>query len=114
MGTWASTIKRIKDAGGDAPVEVDVYGGYKGTAGAIGYDVGVLRYQYPRHELAVSPNTTELYAGGTFGQATLKYSHAVTNLFGLAGSRNSYYVDRSAAYDFAAHGRSRRTSAIRR
>ena len=35
LGTWASTIKWIKDAGGDAPVELDLYGGYKGTAGAV-------------------------------------------------------------------------------
>jgi hypothetical protein len=50
LGTWASTIKWIKDAGGDAPVEIDVYGGYKGTAGSFGYDVGVLTYQYPGHD----------------------------------------------------------------
>jgi uncharacterized protein (TIGR02001 family) len=99
LGTWASTIKWIKDAGGDAPVELDLYGGYKGTAGAVGYDVGVLRYQYPSHDLAVSPNTTELYGAATFGVATLKYSHAVTNLFGFSDSKNSYYLDASATFD---------------
>lgn len=99
LGFWASTIKWIKDAGGDAPAELDFYGGYKGTAGAMGYDLGVLRYQYPRHDLAISPNTTEIYGAGTFGPATLKYSHAVTNLFGFADSKNSYYVDLSAAFD---------------
>jgi uncharacterized protein (TIGR02001 family) len=30
VGAWASSIKWIKDAGGDAGVEIDVYGGYKG------------------------------------------------------------------------------------
>jgi uncharacterized protein (TIGR02001 family) len=99
LGTWASTIKWIKDAGGDGPVEIDLYGGYKGTAGAFGYDVGVLRYQYPSHELATSPNTTEIYGAGTFGPATLKYSHAVTNTFGFADSKNSYYLDASATFD---------------
>jgi len=99
VGTWASTIQWIKDAGGDAPVEVDLYGGYKGTMGVFGYDVGVLRYQYPRHRLPVSPNTTEVYGAGTFGPATLKYSHAVTNLFGFSDSKNSYYLDLSAAFD---------------
>lgn len=99
LGTWASTIKWIKDAGGDAPVELDVYGGYKGSAGAVGYDVGLLRYQYPRHDLAISPNTTEVYGAATFGVATLKYSHAVTNLFGFGDSKNSYYVDASATFD---------------
>jgi uncharacterized protein (TIGR02001 family) len=99
LGTWASSIKWIKDAGGDASVELDIYGGYKGTAGPVGYDVGVLRYQYPSHSLVVSPNTTEIYAAGTYGPATLKYSHAVTNLFGFTDSKNSYYLDASANFD---------------
>ena len=99
FGVWGSTIKWIKDGGGGASAEIDLYGGYKGTAGAIGYDVGLLTYQYPSHDLAVSPNTTELYAAGTFGPATLKYSHSVTNLFGFADSKNSYYLDLSAGFD---------------
>lgn len=99
LGTWASTIKWIKDAGGDAPVELDLYGGYKGSAGAVGYDLGVLRYQYPGHDLPISPNTTELYAAATFGPATLKYSHSVTNLFGFADSKGSGYLDLSAGFD---------------
>jgi uncharacterized protein (TIGR02001 family) len=99
LGTWASTIKWIKDAGGDAPVELDIYGGYKGTVGDFGYDVGVLTYQYPGHDLGTSPVTTEIYGAGTFGPATLKYSHAVTNLFGFTDSKNSYYLDASATFD---------------
>jgi uncharacterized protein (TIGR02001 family) len=99
LGTWASTIKWIKDAGGGASVEWDIYGGYKGTVGDFGYDVGVLRYQYPSHDLSVSPNTTEIYGAGTFGPATLKYSHAVTNLFGFADSKGSNYLDLSATFD---------------
>lgn len=99
VGTWASTIKWIKDAGGDAPVELDLYGGYKFGVGGFGADVGVLRYQYPGHDLAVSPNTTEIYGAGTFGPVTLKYSHAVTNLFGFADSKNSYYLDATASFD---------------
>jgi uncharacterized protein (TIGR02001 family) len=99
VGTWASTIKWIKDAGGDADVEVDIYGGYKTSVGAVGLDVGVLRYLYPGSELAVNPDTTEVYAAGTWGPATLKYSHAVTNLFGFADSKNSYYVDLSATFE---------------
>lgn len=99
VGTWASTIKWVKDLGGDAPVEIDFYGGYKGTAGAIGYDVGVLRYQYPGHDLENSPNTTELYGAVTYSMFTLKYSHAISDLFGFDDSKNSYYLDLSAAFD---------------
>jgi uncharacterized protein (TIGR02001 family) len=31
--------------------------------------------------------------------ATLKYSHALTNLFGFNDSKNSYYLDGSATFD---------------
>jgi uncharacterized protein (TIGR02001 family) len=99
LGAWASTIKWIKDAGGGASVEVDLYGGYKGSFGDFGYDVGVLTYNYPGHDLAVSPNTQEIYLAGTWGPATLKYSHAVSNLFGFDDSKNSYYLDLSATFD---------------
>jgi uncharacterized protein (TIGR02001 family) len=99
LGTWASTIKWIKDAGGDAPVEWDIYGGYKFDLRGVGMDVGLLRYQYIDHALAVSPNTTEIYAAGTMGPFTLKYSHALTNLFGFADSKRSGYLDASATFD---------------
>lgn len=99
-GLWASSIKWIKDFGGDADVEVDLYGGFKGTiVEGLSYDVGVLTYQYPSNKLNPSANTTELYGGMTFGPATLKYSHAVTDTFGNPDSENSYYLDLSATFD---------------
>jgi len=99
VGAWASSIKWIKDAGGNGNTEVDLYGGYKGAVGDVAYDVGFLRYEYPSNKLAVSANTNEIYGAATFGPATLKYSHAVSNLFGFANSKNSYYLDLSAAFD---------------
>ncbi|TWO71010.1 hypothetical protein FN976_11830 [Caenimonas sedimenti] len=104
VGTWASTIKWIKDAGGDSNVEIDVYGGYKFNAGPVGVDVGALRYFYPGSSLGVNPDTTELYAAGTWGPATLKYSHAVTNLFGFADSKGSYYLDLTATFPIGESG----------
>jgi uncharacterized protein (TIGR02001 family) len=62
-------------------------------------DVGVLRYLYPNSSLGINPDTTEIYAAGTWGPATLKYSHAVTNLFGFADSKGSGYLDLSATFD---------------
>ena len=44
-------------------------------------------------------NTTELYGQLGYGPATLKYSHAVTNLFGFVDSKNSGYLDLSANFD---------------
>jgi len=98
-GTWLSTIKWIKDGGGDAGIEWDLYGGKRGEFGGLGYDVGVLRYQYPRNNLPVSANTTELYGQLGFGPAYIKYSHAVTDLFGFADSKNSGYLDIGANLD---------------
>jgi uncharacterized protein (TIGR02001 family) len=101
VGAWGSTIKWIEDSGGtDGSLELDIYGGYKGSAGPVSYDVGVLRYEYVGNKgLAVSPNTTEVYGAITYGMFTVKYSHALTNTFGNADSKNSNYIDLSAAFD---------------
>ncbi|KQW91333.1 hypothetical protein ASC94_16170 [Massilia sp. Root418] len=95
-GTWLSTIKWIDDAGGDAKVEWDVYGGKRGDlGGGFSYDVGGLYYFYPSNDLHPSANTFELYGAVSYGPATLKYSHSTTNLFGFADSKNSGYFDAS-------------------
>lgn len=99
VGTWASTVRFLKDAGGDGQAEVDLYGGYKNTFNGIGYDVGLLRYQYPRAHVPVNPNTNEIYGALTYSVATLKYSRTTTNLFGIADSKNSGYLDLSATFD---------------
>lgn len=101
VGTWASTIRWLEDMpGGRGPVEWDLYGGYKGQiAKDWSFDVGYLRYQYPRENFTPSVNTDELYGAVSFGPATLKYSHAVSNLFGFANSKNSGYLDLSAGFD---------------
>ncbi|MDP1690607.1 MAG: TorF family putative porin [Burkholderiaceae bacterium] len=103
LGAWASNIKWIKDFGGNADIEIDLYGGYKGAiTKELGFDVGVLTYQYPSNRLNPSANTTELYGALTYGPATLKYSHALTNTFANPDSKNSYYLDLSAGFDLGA------------
>lgn len=112
LGAWGSTIKWIKDAYGDADVEIDVYGGYKGEiVKDFGYDVGVLTYNYPSAKTTQwdasykNPNTSEVYGALTFGPVTAKVSYALTNLFGNYNfatqqkSEGSYYVDLSASFD---------------
>lgn len=112
VGAWGSTIKWIKDAGGDANVEIDLYGGYKGEiAKDLGFDVGVLQYVYPGAKttawdaLYKNPNTTELYGALSFGPATAKLSYALTNLFGNFDFANdkkssgSYYLEAGATFD---------------
>lgn len=92
-GAWASGIKWLADSS----YELDVYGGYKGEISpGMGYDVGVLRYQYPDTS---SANTTEIYGALSYSMFTAKYSHATTNLFGVANSKKSGYLDLSANFD---------------
>ncbi|UXH78783.1 TorF family putative porin [Roseateles amylovorans] len=100
IGAWASTIKWISDAGGDADVEIDTYLGYKtALGGGFTGDIGFLRYNYPGNDLNPSANTNEIYGALSYGPATLKYSHSTTNLFGFADSKQSGYLDLSATFD---------------
>jgi uncharacterized protein (TIGR02001 family) len=107
LGAWGSTITWIKDTapGLKGPVEVDLYGGYKGEISkAVAYDVGALQYWYTGNNVTsnggVSPNTLELYGALTFGGiVTAKYSHSTTNLFGAVNSKGSGYLDLSATFD---------------
>ncbi|NHZ41781.1 TorF family putative porin [Massilia aquatica] len=101
-GAWASTIKWTNDAGGDGKVEIDIYGGKRGElARGIGYDAGVLTYAYPSNRLGhvagfANANTTEVYGQLSYGVALIKYSHALTNLFGYVDSKHSGYLDLAA------------------
>jgi uncharacterized protein (TIGR02001 family) len=99
-GTWLSTIKWIKDAGGDANVEWDLYAGKRGEiVKDVSYDVGGLYYFYPSNGLAVNANTFELYGQVGYGPAYAKYSVSTTNLFGTADSKHSGYLDLGANVD---------------
>jgi uncharacterized protein (TIGR02001 family) len=55
LGTWTSNL-----AGGD--YELDIYGGFGGTAAGFGYDVGLLSYQYPVSDTYFN----EVYFNGSF------------------------------------------------
>ena len=103
-GTWLSTIRWIRDAGGDGRVEWDVYGGRRGKLGGLlTYDAGALAYLYPRAHLRTDPHTLELYGQLGYGPAYLKYSHATSNLFGVPDSHRSGYLDVGASIDLG-HG----------
>jgi len=118
VGTWASTIKWIKDAGtiagadtGASPLEVDVYGGYKfEVAKDVTLDFGALQYWYPGNKLinvagSSNANTLEFYGAVSSGIFTAKYSRSQGNLFGtglttgLTSSKGSGYLDLSATVD---------------
>ena len=73
-GTWVSSL-----GGG---YEMDVYAGFAGEAGSIGYDLGVITYQYP-----VSPNInfTEVYISGTASIVTIGLAYTVDAASGNDG-----------------------------
>lgn len=105
LGTWASTIQWVKDAGGKSDIEWDLYGGVKGeiTKG-VGFDVGGLYYLYPNNKLGdvaglANADTFEVYGAISYGPVTAKYSHSPTNLFGFIDSKQSGYLDLSASFD---------------
>lgn len=108
VGAWGSTIKWIKDTPGvtKGATELDLYAGYKGAVGDVAYDVGLLSYVYSGNNYGnataggtQTANTNEAYAAVTLGPVTAKYSHAYSDLFGNANTKNSYYLDLSALFD---------------
>ena len=109
-GAWASTQKWVEDGGykADSNLELDLYGGYKGAMGDVGYDVGLVTYYYPGDQMAApatDPDTTELYLGMSWKTLSLKYSYTVSDRFvgwsTTAGdkTKGSYYLDLSGSHD---------------
>lgn len=114
-GVWASNISWLSDTAGggvSAPIEMDVYGGFKNSfaGGDWNYDVGFLTYNYPGSFPAgfVDPDTTELYGAIGWKWLSFKYSHVISShIFGFTGSngektRGSAYYELNASYDLGA------------
>ena len=81
VGNWNSSVDWLP---GNS-IEMDLYGGYKFKAGEFDLDLGALTYLCPGN---TTGNTTELYAAGTWGPLTAKYSHTVSkDYFGWAGAK---------------------------
>jgi uncharacterized protein (TIGR02001 family) len=105
-GTFVSNIKWLKDfadIGGfstKANVEWDIFAGYRREiAKDLTLDVGYLRYEYPRSgAFNPSPNTDEVYAGLAYGPVSVKYSYALSELFGVANSKHSDFLEANLAY----------------
>lgn len=108
-GIWGSNVSWLSDLGGiSSSVELDVYGGYKGSFGGdFSYDIGVLTYNYPGSFPSgfVDADTTEVYVGLGWKWLSAKYSYTTSShIFGWVGSagektRGSDYLELNAAYD---------------
>ena len=102
IGAWGSSISWLGDAGvaKNAGLELDTYAGYKGTAGAVSYDVGFLRYNYPGDYAvgATKADTNEIYGAVTYSIVTAKYSYSLGDTFGVPDAKGTSYIDLSANY----------------
>jgi uncharacterized protein (TIGR02001 family) len=110
-GTWGSNVSVLRDSGlysAGGSLELDIYGGYKGTIGKtdFGYDVGLLYYWYPGD---LSPaasalgfkkaDTLELYGALTWKWLSVKLSYALSNeVFGVPNADGTYYLDFTVTY----------------
>ncbi len=85
-GTWASTIK-----GTSADVEVDLYGGWRGKAGAVDLDAGAVAYVYPGSS---SLNYVEMLASAaaSLGPAQVKLGAAYAPSQQNIGSADNVYL----------------------
>jgi uncharacterized protein (TIGR02001 family) len=130
LGTWGSNVSGNQFLNGGS-LELDLYGGYRWTVGKVGMDLGLQYYWYPRARYNINPgdryNTAEVYAGVRYDHFSVKYSGALTHLFGMktqtiggycgigadgtaatsdclgtGSSKGSGYIDVNAAFDVAA------------
>ena len=81
-GTWGSTV----DFDDGTSYELDLYAGYGGSIGDLGYDVGYVYYAYPDGD--------DLDFGEIYGSLTYSYLTA-----GLAYTVNSQATGDTAAFD---------------
>ena len=82
-------------------LEMDFYGGFRGSIGKsdFGYDVGLLQYYYPGDPAPGLPkaDTLEAYAALSWKWLSAKYSYSLNNkTFGVTDSSGTYYLDLSA------------------
>lgn len=109
VGAWGSNVSWLSDLDSDAlpisnSLELDVYGGYRGSFGeSVGFDLGAVYYYYPGDYPTGfnRPYTAEVYAGITAGVFAAKYYYSVTDLFGYAESDGSGYLDLAVNWEFS-------------
>jgi uncharacterized protein (TIGR02001 family) len=100
VGNWNSNVSGLVYT--DGTIEMDLYGGFRFSAGPVGLDVGVLQYYYPGAEAAgVDYDTTEVYLGASWKWFTAKYSITTSDFFGLPNSDGSGYLDLGFSYEIA-------------
>jgi uncharacterized protein (TIGR02001 family) len=103
-GTWVSNVSdRYVENG---KLEWDLYGGYSGAAGPLGYSLTALFYRYPGAVIAATGTRydyAELSAGVSYRWLYAKYNRTLTrDFFGIANARGTGYVDGGANFPLGA------------
>lgn len=97
-GLWGSTV----DFGDDTDAEVDLYGGYRTSLGAIDFDFGAIAYFYVGAPAASDYDLIEFKAAAstTFDSLTLGASlYYSPDFFGV--DEEAFYYEAKAAYELA-------------
>ena len=100
-GTWLSNVSSRYIENGK--LEWDLYGGYAGTLGLVGYSGTVFYYKYPGAVIAAS-NTRydygELVLGLSYKALYVKYNTTYTrDYFGITNARGTGYLDLGSNLD---------------
>lgn len=98
VGAWTSNVsdKYVENA----TAEVDLYGGYSGSAGELGYSLLAYYYLYPGAVIKATGtrfNYGELSAGLSYKVLYAKYNYTFTrDFFGITHARGTGYLDGGA------------------
>ena len=88
-GVWASNVDF------DGSIEIDVYAGYGGSfTEDLGYDIGVLRYEYPDDGKDGAPDSSfnEVYGSLAYKGATLGFNYS-SDFFAESDKATYVYLD---------------------
>ena len=101
VGNWNSNVDSAFFNG--ANIEMDFYRGYKLPLGDFTFDVGALYYHYPGSGAGgtFKIDNTELYVSAGYGPVSVKYSHAISDFFGVNDSKNSWYLEGNGSYEIS-------------
>jgi len=101
VGNWNSNVDSSLYNG--ANLEMDFYGGYKLSAGPVALDFGALYYYYPNSGAGgtFKIDNTELYMSAGYGPVSVKYSHAISDFFGVNDSKNSWYLEGNGSFEIS-------------
>jgi uncharacterized protein (TIGR02001 family) len=96
VGTWASNIDSnfFSGTATDPQIELDLYAGYSGElANGVGYDFGILHYDYPGYDDA---DTDEFYVSGSYNGFSVSFNYSDELAF-VGSTESAYYL--AAGYE---------------